>query len=159
MSFALLCFESLRRRLVLVHPSNIEFSVLLRFDYMYQHSFVAIYVYASASLLLTNFFLLLACCSYLLILDRTNWKTNILTALLIPYIYLTLPSVLFNLLRLVCIVWTTLLYFLSSFFFFLSLLRAADCLVIQWRGWKMDCFHCRCPAAFLPSTFPRYMYM
>ncbi|MBA0655352.1 hypothetical protein Goklo_007846 [Gossypium klotzschianum] len=37
--------------------------------------------------------------SYLLILDRTNWKTNILTALLIPYIFLSLPSFLFNILR------------------------------------------------------------
>lgn len=35
-------------------------------------------------------------CSYLLILDRTNWKTNILTALLIPYIFFSLPSILFN---------------------------------------------------------------
>jgi len=36
---------------------------------------------------------------YLLILDRTNWKTNILTSLLIPYIFFSLPSVLFNFLR------------------------------------------------------------
>ncbi|XP_073005824.1 cold-regulated 413 plasma membrane protein 2-like [Typha latifolia] len=36
---------------------------------------------------------------YLLILDRTNWKTNMLTSLLIPYIFLSLPSVLFSLLR------------------------------------------------------------
>nr|AXA98689.1 cold-regulated 413 inner membrane protein 2 [Vitis vinifera] len=35
---------------------------------------------------------------YLLILDRTNWKTNILTALLIPYIFFSLPSIIFNLL-------------------------------------------------------------
>ncbi|KAF7840902.1 cold-regulated 413 plasma membrane protein 2-like [Senna tora] len=33
---------------------------------------------------------------YLLVLDRTNWKTNILTSLLIPYIYLSLPSILFS---------------------------------------------------------------
>ncbi|KAI5661015.1 hypothetical protein M9H77_20338 [Catharanthus roseus] len=33
---------------------------------------------------------------YLLILDRTNWRTNMLTALLIPYIFLSLPSLLFN---------------------------------------------------------------
>lgn len=39
------------------------------------------------------------CCSYLLILDRTNWKTNILTSLLVPYIFLSLPSVLFNFFR------------------------------------------------------------
>ncbi|RAL46743.1 hypothetical protein DM860_005022 [Cuscuta australis] len=36
---------------------------------------------------------------YLLILDRTNWKTNMLTALLIPYIFLSLPHVLFHFLR------------------------------------------------------------
>ncbi|GJM96753.1 hypothetical protein PR202_ga13616 [Eleusine coracana subsp. coracana] len=28
---------------------------------------------------------------YLLILDRTNWKTNMLTGLLVPYIFFTLP--------------------------------------------------------------------
>lgn len=44
-------------------------------------------------------FLFLLSCSYLLILDRTNWKSNILTALLIPYIFFSLPDVLFNLLR------------------------------------------------------------
>lgn len=37
--------------------------------------------------------------SYLLILDRTNWKTNILTSLLIPYIFFSLPSILFSLFR------------------------------------------------------------
>ncbi|XP_062177446.1 cold-regulated 413 plasma membrane protein 1-like [Alnus glutinosa] len=36
---------------------------------------------------------------YLLVLDRTNWKTNILTSLLIPYIFLSLPSLLFNIFR------------------------------------------------------------
>ncbi|XVE67424.1 hypothetical protein DITRI_Ditri08aG0159800 [Diplodiscus trichospermus] len=36
---------------------------------------------------------------YLLILDRTNWKTNILTGLLIPYIFLSLPSLLFSIFR------------------------------------------------------------
>uniref|UniRef100_A0A1J3DK14 Cold-regulated 413 plasma membrane protein 2 n=1 Tax=Noccaea caerulescens TaxID=107243 RepID=A0A1J3DK14_NOCCA len=40
----------------------------------------------------------LACFSaiYLLILDRTNWKTKILTSLLIPYIFLSLPHVIFS---------------------------------------------------------------
>ncbi|XP_010531207.1 PREDICTED: cold-regulated 413 plasma membrane protein 4-like [Tarenaya hassleriana] len=33
---------------------------------------------------------------YLLILDRTNWRTNMLTSLLVPYIFLTLPSVIFD---------------------------------------------------------------
>ena len=36
---------------------------------------------------------------YLLILYRTNWKTNMLTALLVPYIFFTLPGVLFSLIR------------------------------------------------------------
>ncbi|KAH1141635.1 hypothetical protein GLYMA_12G047500v4 [Glycine max] len=36
---------------------------------------------------------------YLLILDRTNWKTNILTALLIPYIFFSLPSLIFDVFR------------------------------------------------------------
>ncbi|XP_013595754.1 PREDICTED: cold-regulated 413 plasma membrane protein 2-like [Brassica oleracea var. oleracea] len=33
---------------------------------------------------------------YLLILDRTNWRSKMLTSLLIPYIFLSLPGVLFN---------------------------------------------------------------
>ncbi|KAK1553965.1 hypothetical protein Q3G72_033039 [Acer saccharum] len=36
---------------------------------------------------------------YLLILDRTNWRTNILTSLLIPYIFFSLPSLIFNIFR------------------------------------------------------------
>ncbi|KAI4387299.1 hypothetical protein MLD38_005142 [Melastoma candidum] len=36
---------------------------------------------------------------YLLVLDRTNWRTNMLTALLVPYIFFTLPSAIFHLLR------------------------------------------------------------
>ncbi|CAJ1933415.1 unnamed protein product [Sphenostylis stenocarpa] len=36
---------------------------------------------------------------YLLILDRTNWKTNILTGLLIPYIFFSLPSFIFSVFR------------------------------------------------------------
>ncbi|KAE9616539.1 hypothetical protein Lal_00034500 [Lupinus albus] len=36
---------------------------------------------------------------YLLILDRTNWKTNILTSLLIPYIFFSLPSFVFGVFR------------------------------------------------------------
>jgi hypothetical protein len=38
-------------------------------------------------------------CSYLLILDRTNWKTNIFTSLLIPYIFFSLPSLVFSIFR------------------------------------------------------------
>jgi len=34
-----------------------------------------------------------------LILDRTNWKTNMMTALLVPYVFFTLPHVLFSLIR------------------------------------------------------------
>jgi hypothetical protein len=36
---------------------------------------------------------------YLLILDRTNWRTNMLTSLLVPYIFLTFPTFLFNIFR------------------------------------------------------------
>nr|ANY40009.1 cold-regulated COR413pm [Phlox subulata] len=36
---------------------------------------------------------------YLLVLDRTNWKTNVLTTLLVPYIFMSLPSIIFNTLR------------------------------------------------------------
>lgn len=36
---------------------------------------------------------------YLLILDRTNWRTNMLTSLLVPYIFLSLPSSFFSFLR------------------------------------------------------------
>ncbi|KAL6209683.1 hypothetical protein ACLB2K_020623 [Fragaria x ananassa] len=36
---------------------------------------------------------------YLLVLDRTNWKTNILTGLLIPYIFFSLPSLIFSIFR------------------------------------------------------------
>lgn len=38
-------------------------------------------------------------CSYLLILDRTNWRTNLLTALLVPYLALQLPNPVFGYLR------------------------------------------------------------
>ncbi|CAA7035813.1 unnamed protein product [Microthlaspi erraticum] len=33
---------------------------------------------------------------YLLILDRTNWRTKMLTTLLVPYIFFTLPVVVFT---------------------------------------------------------------
>ncbi|KAJ0248868.1 Cold-regulated 413 plasma membrane protein 2 [Hirschfeldia incana] len=36
---------------------------------------------------------------YLLILDRTKWRSKMLTSLLIPYIFLSLPGVIFNFLR------------------------------------------------------------
>lgn len=36
---------------------------------------------------------------YLLVLDRTNWKTNMLTGLLVPYLFFCLPGVIFHLLR------------------------------------------------------------
>eukprot|EP00246_Nothoceros_aenigmaticus_P003785 TRINITY_DN1497_c0_g1_i1.p1 TRINITY_DN1497_c0_g1~~TRINITY_DN1497_c0_g1_i1.p1 ORF type:complete len:202 (+),score=34.45 TRINITY_DN1497_c0_g1_i1:108-713(+) len=32
---------------------------------------------------------------YLLVLDRTNWRTNFLTSLLVPYLYINLPDFLF----------------------------------------------------------------
>ncbi|KAG0579555.1 hypothetical protein KC19_4G106400 [Ceratodon purpureus] len=36
---------------------------------------------------------------YLLVLDRTNWRTNLLTALLVPYLALQLPESIFGILR------------------------------------------------------------
>jgi hypothetical protein len=36
---------------------------------------------------------------YLFVLDRTNWRTNLLTALLVPYIFLNLPSFLLDFMR------------------------------------------------------------
>nr|GEW99616.1 ribonuclease H-like domain-containing protein [Tanacetum cinerariifolium] len=36
---------------------------------------------------------------YLLVLDRTNWRTNMLTSLLVPYVFLTFPNWLFGILR------------------------------------------------------------
>merc|ERR1711915_1010050 len=36
---------------------------------------------------------------YLLILDRTNWRTHMLTSLLVSYIFLNLPSIIFSFLR------------------------------------------------------------
>ncbi|KAK6924288.1 Cold-regulated 413 protein [Dillenia turbinata] len=49
----------------------------------------------------TSFFKWLASFSaiYLLILDRTNWRTNMLTSLLAPYIFFSLPHGPFHMLR------------------------------------------------------------
>ncbi|XP_057250666.1 cold-regulated 413 plasma membrane protein 2-like [Beta vulgaris subsp. vulgaris] len=49
----------------------------------------------------THFFKWLASFAaiYLLILDRTNWRTNMLTSLLVPYIFFSLPTGIFHLLR------------------------------------------------------------
>ncbi|KAI3830407.1 hypothetical protein MKX03_033519 [Papaver bracteatum] len=48
-----------------------------------------------------TFFQWVACVAaiYLLVLERTNWKTDMLTQLLIPYIYFSLPDIIFNTLR------------------------------------------------------------
>ncbi|KAF7810937.1 cold-regulated 413 plasma membrane protein 1 [Senna tora] len=53
----------------------------------------------AATNLATVYFICVLYFSYLLILDRTNWKTNILTSLLIPYIFLSLPPVIFSAFR------------------------------------------------------------
>ncbi|KAF3438859.1 hypothetical protein FNV43_RR17134 [Rhamnella rubrinervis] len=49
----------------------------------------------------TSFLKWIACFAaiYLLILDRTNWRTNMLTSLLVPYIFFGLPHVIFHFLR------------------------------------------------------------
>ncbi|KAI9088948.1 hypothetical protein K1719_029227 [Acacia pycnantha] len=36
---------------------------------------------------------------YLLILDRTNWRSNMLTSLLVPYVFFSFPRSLFHFLR------------------------------------------------------------
>lgn len=48
---------------------------------------------------MTDCCLLIPSCSYLFIMDRTNWRTNILTALLVPYIFLNLPGFLLGIIR------------------------------------------------------------
>lgn len=102
--------------------------------------------------------------SYLLILDRTNWRTNMLTSLLVPYIFFSLPTVLFSFFR-----WQFLLgapalfnYFSCLNFLFWLLLNYIFFnkfyyKIIQRRGREMDCFHCSCTKAFHPTTLPRYM--
>ncbi|KAL2347872.1 hypothetical protein Fmac_001872 [Flemingia macrophylla] len=54
---------------------------------------------------------------YLLILDRTNWKTNILTSLLIPYIFFSLPSWIFDVFRAEIGKWIALIAVVLRLFF------------------------------------------
>lgn len=89
-------------------------------------------------------------CSYLLVLDRTNWRTNILTALLIPYIFFSLPSLVFNFLR-----WLQLSLLLSlSLALLVSPLLMS--LVMQRRSRWMGCFHWRGSASLLHQTLSWY---
>lgn len=67
-------------------------------------SFAAMWVLSSVlvhscELLKFMFLTSIIICSYLLILDRTNWRTNMLTSLLVPYIFFSLPQGIFDLLR------------------------------------------------------------
>ncbi|KAK1439892.1 hypothetical protein QVD17_05716 [Tagetes erecta] len=54
---------------------------------------------------------------YLLILDRTNWRTNMLTSLLVPYVFLTFPDWLFGILRGDVGKWITLIGVILRLFF------------------------------------------
>lgn len=54
---------------------------------------------------------------YLLILDRTNWRSNMLTTLLIPYIFLSFPSLLFGLFRGDFGKWVSLIAVITRLFF------------------------------------------
>ncbi|XP_039140299.1 cold-regulated 413 plasma membrane protein 2-like [Dioscorea cayenensis subsp. rotundata] len=54
---------------------------------------------------------------YLLILDRTNWRTNISTFLLVPYIFFSLPTLLFSFLRGELGKWLALVAVLVRLFF------------------------------------------
>lgn len=95
-------------------------------------------------------------CSYLLILDRTNWKTNILTSLLIPYIFFSLPSVIFSAFRWLAyhtsLSWALYLQYQSSLF----LIMLVFCMFAQGRVWEMDSFYCCCATTFLSKAFPWY---
>lgn len=64
----------------------------------YLHNFLLFFFYNYLKSDLSHYYSSFYC-SYLLILDRTNWRTNILTSLLIPYIFFSLPSILFGLFR------------------------------------------------------------
>ncbi|VVA15197.1 PREDICTED: cold-regulated [Prunus dulcis] len=79
---------------------------------------------------------------YLLILDRTNWKSNILTGLLIPYIFFTLPSILFNIFRLFSILCIISCIFPMICSFFSLPLNSSKWLISQGTDWTMDCFSC-----------------
>lgn len=72
---------------------------------------------------------LLVYCSYLLILDRTNWKTKMLTALLIPYIFFSFPSILFNFLR-----WQSLTWYCSTSIFLSKIIFLIQHLALWYRG-------------------------
>ncbi|KAK4740107.1 hypothetical protein R3W88_003804 [Solanum pinnatisectum] len=54
---------------------------------------------------------------YLLILDRTNWRSNMLTTLLIPYIFFSFPSLLFGLFRGDFGKWLSLIAVITRLFF------------------------------------------
>ncbi|KAL8238237.1 hypothetical protein R6Q59_019318 [Mikania micrantha] len=54
---------------------------------------------------------------YLLILDRTNWRTNMLTSLLVPYVFLTFPDWLFGVLHGDVGKWITLVGVILRLFF------------------------------------------
>ncbi|KAK9049919.1 hypothetical protein SSX86_031111 [Deinandra increscens subsp. villosa] len=54
---------------------------------------------------------------YLLILDKTNWRTNMLTSLLVPYVYLTFPNWLFGILSGDIGKWITLVGVILRLFF------------------------------------------
>ncbi|KAL9665414.1 hypothetical protein QQ045_020834 [Rhodiola kirilowii] len=70
---------------------------------------------------------------YLLILHRTNWKTNILTGLLIPYIFFSLPSLIFNIFRWVAFIAVILrLFFPTRFPEWLQLPAALILLIVKY---------------------------
>ncbi|KAL7584461.1 cold-regulated 413 plasma membrane protein 2-like [Lactuca sativa] len=58
---------------------------------------------------------------YLLILDQTNWRTKILTSLLVLYIFLTLPEWLFGILHGDIGKWITLVGVVLRLFFLINL--------------------------------------
>lgn len=85
---------------------------------------------------------------YLLVLDRTNWKTNMLTSLLVPYLFLNLPSIVFNFFRGEVGKWIAFVAVVLRLFFprhfpdwlempgsLILLLVVTPHLIVELRGW------------------------
>lgn len=110
---------------------------------------------------LVDWYSRIACflCSYLLVLDRTNWRVNLLTALLIPYLALQLPEPIFGILRWICVpnLVVERREFLCEWRRWILLIFH---LIPQGSHWYVDCFHCCGDPALLrfpvPTDHPRY---
>ncbi|KAG0553692.1 hypothetical protein M758_12G031500 [Ceratodon purpureus] len=105
-------------------------------------------------------------CSSLLILDRTNWRTNLLTALLVPYLALQLPEPIFGYLRGGIGAWIAFIAVVIRLFFaqkfpqlinedlelpvaFILLVVTAPKTIVHFRGSKISDFVCLIIGAYL----------